>query len=81
MPARPSYLPNHRERVALQLLRGHGDLPLKALHPAGLTTVAKMVSKVWVERVGSGTYRITPAGEAALKTPLPNEYRSKARTK
>jgi hypothetical protein len=78
MPPRPSHLPSHRERTALQLLRGNGELPLKALHPTGLTTVAKMVSKAWVELVGSGTYRITPAGEAALKTQLPNDYRSKA---
>jgi hypothetical protein len=71
MRARPSHLPNHRERVALQLLRGRGELRLKELHPTGLTTVAGMVSKTWVERVGTGTYRITPAGEAALKTELP----------
>jgi hypothetical protein len=78
MPAGPSHLPNHRERVALQLLRGHGELPLKALHPTGLTTVAKMIGKAWIERVGSDVYRITLAGEEALKARLPAADRSKA---
>ncbi len=75
MPARVSHLPTYRERVALQLLRGRSELPLKALHPTGMSTVAKMVSKGWVECVSAGTYRITPAGDAAMKAELPNTGR------
>jgi hypothetical protein len=74
MPSRPSHLPNHRERTALLLLRAQGELPLKKLHPTGLSTVNRMLEKAWVVRVGSETYRITPAGEAALKMQLP-DYR------
>lgn len=80
MPMRADHLPTHRERVALSLLLDHGELLLKKLHPAGLTTIAKMVDKTWIERVGPGTYRITPAGKAALKAKLPADYRSKAAT-
>jgi hypothetical protein len=78
MPSRPSHLPNHRERTAMQLLRAHGELPLLKLHPTGPTTIAKMVQKDWVERVGSDSYRITPAGEAALRAELPEDYRRKS---
>ena len=78
MPMRADHLPNHRERTALVLLHDHGELPLKKLYPTGLTTLAKMVAKTWIERVEPGIYRITTAGEAALKTKLPPDYRSKA---
>lgn len=69
---RPSHLPNHRERTALQLLRTHGELPILKLHPTGLATVSKMVEKAWIERVGSDVYRLTPAEEAALRAELPD---------
>jgi hypothetical protein len=78
MPSRASHLPNHRERTALLLLRARGELPLKTLYPTGLSTVTRMLEKAWVDRVGSDTYRITPAGEAALKMELP-DYRLKAK--
>lgn len=61
----------------MQLLRARGELPLLQLHPTGPTTIAKMVQKAWLERVGSDTYRITPAGEEALKAALPEDYRRK----
>ena len=61
----------------MQLLRARGELPLLKLHPTGPTTIAKMVHKAWVERVGSDSYRLTPAGEAALKAELPEDYRHK----
>ena len=62
----------------MQLLRAHGELPLLKLHPTGPTTIAKMVQKDWVERVGSDSYRITPAGKAALRAELPEDYRRKS---
>ena len=78
MPPRDAHLPNHRERTALILLRTHGELPVLKLHPTGLSTIKIMVQKAWVERVGSNTYRITPAGKAALTAKLP-AHRQKAR--
>ena len=78
MPPRKAHLPNHRERTALLLLRTHGELPVVKLHPTGLSTITRMVEKAWVECRGSNVYRITPAGEAALKAQLPR-YRQKAR--
>ena len=62
----------------MQLLRSRGELSLLQLHPTGPTTIAKMVEKTWVERVGSDRYRITPEGEAALKAELPEDYRRKS---
>ena len=69
MPARPSHLPHNLERNALQKLSGTDGLPLVKLHPTGKRTVAGMIAKGWIEkRVNGGeTFRITPAGEAALK--------------
>ena len=78
MTPRDAHLPNHRERTAMLLLRTHGELPLLKLYPTGLSTITRMVEKAWVERVGSNLYRITPAGEAALKAELP-AHRQKAR--
>jgi predicted transcriptional regulator of viral defense system len=71
MPARAVHLPTHRERIALLQLHDRGELPLKELRPVARATLAKMVAKNWIERVGPGTYRITPAGKAALKAKLP----------
>ena len=79
MATRDAHLPNHRERTALLLLRTHGELPVLKLHPTGLLTIKRMLEKAWVERTGSKMYRITPAGEAALKAELPNDRKKKAR--
>ena len=73
MVPRAAHLPHHRERIALLLLRTHGELPLVKLHPTGLLTIKRMVEKAWVERTGTNTYRITPAGETALKAELPDD--------
>lgn len=75
---RPSHLPTYREREALILLHDHGELPLRKLHPAGQTTLAKMIDKMWVERIGLDTYRITSGGSAALKAKLPPDYRPRS---
>ena len=77
MPSRAQHLPRHRERTALLLLRAQGELPLKHLHPTGLSTITIMVEKAWVDRVKSDTYRITPAGEAALKAQLPDDRKQR----
>ena len=79
MVPRDAHLPSHRERTAMLLLRAHGELPAVKLHPTGLSTITRMVEKAWVERAGSNVYRITPAGEAALKAELPNYRKQKSR--
>jgi hypothetical protein len=72
MPARPSHLPSHIERRALLELRSRGELSARELEPTGRPSILKMMAKGWVEDCGSAeTYRITPAGEAALRAPLP----------
>jgi hypothetical protein len=72
MPARASHLPSHVERRALQELRSRGELSARNLLPTGQQSILKMMAKGWVENGGSaGTYRITPAGEAALRAQLP----------
>ena len=54
----------------------HG-LPLAQLHSAGKRTIAGMVEKGWVEKQIDANmgerFRITPAGEAALKAKIPAE--------
>ena len=78
MAPRDAHLPNHRERTAMLLLRTHGELPVAKLHPTGLSTIKRMVEKAWIQRVGSNVYRITLAGEAALKAELPAYRKQKA---
>jgi hypothetical protein len=68
MPARAGHLPAYIERRALQELRSRGELSAKNLLPTGQQSILKMIAKGGVENGGStGTYRITPAGEAALR--------------
>jgi DNA-binding PadR family transcriptional regulator len=72
MPPRASHLPNHLERNGLQKLLGGRELPATKLHPTGAQTIKTMVAKGWIERGSSErVYRITPAGEAAVRAPLP----------
>jgi hypothetical protein len=75
MPPRPSYIPHNAERTALQKMSPIRGLTVEGLLPAGPRTIAGMVAKGWIEgqldlraRV---RYRITLAGEAALRTPIP----------
>lgn len=73
MPARADHLPDNRERNALQKMSIHGALPLVKLYPTGKPTLKRMLAKGWIELGGSPeSYRITPAGEAALKAKVPN---------
>jgi hypothetical protein len=74
MPVRPSHLPTTRERSTLQKLHADRGLPLARLHPAGKPAIDKMMIKGWIaldESKSSMTFRITAAGEAALKERLP----------
>ena len=75
MPSRPRHLPHNLERSALQKMSATQGLPLAKLHPAGKQTIAGMIAKGWIEKqidAGPGArYRITPAGEAALKAKIP----------
>jgi DNA-binding PadR family transcriptional regulator len=61
----------------MQNMRVHGELPLVKLYPTGKPTLERMLAKGWIEVGGSPeTYRITSAGEAALKANIPT-YRRK----
>jgi hypothetical protein len=72
MPARASHLPSYIERRALQELRSRGELSARNLLPTGQQSILKIMAKGWIENGSStGTYRITPAGEAALRAQLP----------
>lgn len=77
MPMRPSHLPHHSERTALQKLLSNPGSPLSTLHPAGKKTIAGMLAKGWVERKldarTGARYYITPAGEAALRAKIPSD--------
>jgi hypothetical protein len=73
MPARSSHIPHATERTALQKMSAIRGLSPDKLHPAGKQTIARMVAKGWIERQPDGrTYCITPAGDNALRTPIPS---------
>ena len=74
MPLRASHLPNHVERVCLQELRGRDELKADRL-PASKRALAKMIGKGWIESSGLA-YRITPAGEAAMKAKIPTPQKN-----
>jgi len=72
MPPRASHLPSNAERDALQKLRHGSEFTLRELAPTGHRTVLTMTAKGWIERGSkSGTYRITPHGDAALRAKIP----------
>ncbi len=71
MAQRLDHLPHHVERTLLLEMRARGELSLPPREP-GRPTIIKMLAKGWVEGVDKPyTYRITPAGEAALKAKMP----------
>jgi hypothetical protein len=75
MPPRDPEIPNHRERSALQLINSGNWVIRNDLYPAGNATIASLVRKGWIEKQmvsGGARYRITPAGEAALKAKIPD---------
>lgn len=72
MPPRAPHLPSNVERNALQRLRLCAELTLRELAPTGHRTILTMMSKGWIERGSeSGTYRITVAGETAMRLKIP----------
>jgi len=73
MPPRISTLPHNQERHALQVLLSGNWKPVSALYPTKARTLTTMVDKGWIEgRVSRHPeYRITDAGRAAFRAPLP----------
>lgn len=80
MAPRQSHLPHSNERVALQRLRSGQRLSATMLHPAGRTTIEKMLGKGWI-RTSDSRYEITPAGLAALQAQIPTPSRAGRRLK
>jgi hypothetical protein len=76
MPPRASHLPNVFERTVLQKLTA-GEKPAADLIRG--VTVEKLLAKGWIDHGSSPrVYRITPAGEAALRAKLPLNKGSRA---
>ena len=77
MPNRPSHIPTHTERSALQYLRSREwEIERNLLPPAGPKTIAAMLEKGWIERSPDSTVsmvRITDAGQAAFKAKIPEK--------
>jgi hypothetical protein len=65
------------ERTTLQRMSPTEGLPIEKLHPSGKHTIASMTAKGWIERrsddYGHAVYCITPAGQEALKAPIPHK--------
>jgi hypothetical protein len=74
---RPPHIPHNVERTALQNMKGSEWLPGVALYPAKTNTIATMLAKGWIEMQPGPRpmYRITAAGEAALKVTIPSQRR------
>jgi hypothetical protein len=71
MPLRASHIPTHQERTILQMLHERGgELHKRRLQPA-TATINKMIAKGWIEITEPSTYRISPAGIAAMKSKIP----------
>jgi hypothetical protein len=75
MPPRPKDIPHNIERTALQKMTAGHWLPTADLYPASTVTIEGMLSKGWIDIQmadnGQVRYRITSAGEAALKAKIP----------
>ena len=83
MPARPSHIPHNLERTTLQKMNATAWLLAKQLYPAGQVTLNGMMAKGWIDKQmdakAGARYRITAAGEAALKTKIPDAPRIRKR--
>jgi hypothetical protein len=79
MPLRSSHIPQNLERTALQKMNATVWLLTKQLYPAGQVTLNGMIAKGWIEKrmdaKAGARYRVTPAGEAALKAKIPDAPR------
>ena len=75
MPPRSKDIPHNIERTALQKMGARHWLPIADLYPASTVTIAGMLDKGWIDIQladnGETRYRITTAGEAALKAKIP----------
>jgi len=76
MPPRPKNIPHNIERTALQKKMAVGRwLSTGHLYPASTASIEGMFSKGWIDiqmaENGEARYRITAAGEAALKAKIP----------
>jgi hypothetical protein len=73
VPPRPPHIPNAAERTALQRMSFTRGLRPEQL-PAGKIAIAGMLAKGWIEKQPDGrTYCITPAGDEALRAPIPTK--------
>jgi hypothetical protein len=67
--------PTYRQREVLQLLMQGDWVPILKMIPVGDKLLSNLVQAGWIERspgVKTGDlYRITEAGRAAYKTPVP----------
>jgi hypothetical protein len=82
MPVRPSHIPHNLERTALQKMNATEGMLLRQLYPAGKVTLDGMIAKGWIEKqidANGARYRITAAGEAALKAKIPDPPRIRRR--
>jgi DNA-binding PadR family transcriptional regulator len=78
MPVRASHIPHNLERTVSQKMNATAWLLAKQLYPAGQVTLNGMMAKGWIEKqtdANRARYRITPAGEAALKAKIPDAPR------
>ena len=75
MPPRAKDIPHSIERTALQKMTAERWLPTADLYPASTVTIEGMLNKGWIDiqmaENGEARYRITSAGEAALKAKIP----------
>jgi DNA-binding PadR family transcriptional regulator len=84
MPKRASHIPHNLERTTLQKMNATEGKLARQLYPVGQVTLDRMLAKGWIEkqRDASGArYRITTAGEAALKAKIPDAPRRRGPTK
>jgi hypothetical protein len=75
MPVRPSHIPHNLERTALQKMNATAWLLTRQLYPADQVTLDGMMAKGWIEKqmdANGARYRITLAGETALKAKIPD---------
>ena len=67
MAKRASHLPSYRERLGLQAIHNGRPLP----DGVGPATIANLIGKGWITRLGRSKFQVTEVGVAALKMKLP----------
>ncbi len=83
MPAPARHIPHNLERTTLQKMNATEGLLVRQLYPVGQGTLDRMIATGWIEKQmdakAGARYRITPAGEAALKVKIPDAARIRKR--